>query len=244
MTLRTVIIDDEPIARQQLRAFLTPLPWVTVAGEAQDGPGAVATIDRTRPDVALLDIELPVFNGIEVLRRVRYLPRVVFTTAYDQHAVTAFELQAVDYLLKPFGAERLTAALERVRSALPTADDGSMLRTSQLQPDDPIELLFVRHAGKIVPVPVSGVVRFEARGDYVAIHTSDMRYLMSIRLRELVRRLDQRGFAHIHRSHVVNLAFVAVFEPYDEKRVCARLRTGGVVIASRAWSRQLRAQAR
>ncbi|MGE3616238.1 MAG: LytR/AlgR family response regulator transcription factor, partial [Gemmatimonadales bacterium] len=190
--IRALIADDEAAARRGLRRLLAlEAPWVTVAGEASSGPAAVEAIDATEPDLVFLDIEMPGFSGTDVLRRIRHRPHVVFTTAYSRHAVTAFELGAVDYLLKPFGAERLALALERIRVAregpasIPAAD-----RLRETLGAEPIGRLFVRAAGGVVPVAVERIDWFEARGDYVAAHVGPARHLLSVSLNELEARLD------------------------------------------------------
>ncbi len=126
--LRALIVDDEPIARRRLRKLLGEIVWLDCVGEVGDGAAAIRAIDGTRPDLVFLDIELPGCSGIDVLRRVQHRPAVIFTTAFDRYAVTAFELQAIDYLLKPFGRRRLHAALERVR---PTARRRRLGRLSE-----------------------------------------------------------------------------------------------------------------
>src|SRR5690606_16160349 len=179
--------------------------------------------------------------GLEVLGAVRHRPLVIFTTAYDRFAVAAFELAAVDYLLKPFGAERLRAALDRAIDWLqrPAAPADERVRDT-LRTDRPLERLFVRDRGRIVPLAAAAIERCEARDDYVAVHAGGRAYRVQVRLQDLERRLDPTRFVRIHRSHLVNLDFVQAFEPYDAHRLLVHMRDGARVLGSRTRSRELR----
>jgi len=250
-----LIADDEPLARRKLRDLVQEVPLVEIVGEAADGEAAVRAIDTLRPDLVFLDIQMPGLSGLEVLERARHKPAVIFTTAYDRYAVAAFELAAVDYLLKPFGRERFRAALERARQALGRRDaPAAMERAGQLldrregaaaerapAPRAPLTRLFVHDRGKIVPIAVPEIERFEARDDYVAVHVAGRSYLVHVPMNELERRLDRERFLRVHRSHVVNLDFVKALEPYDGTRLTVELRSGAKIVASRARSRELRA---
>jgi two-component system LytT family response regulator len=240
--LRTMIVEDEPLALRALRGFVAEVEWLEFVGEAQDGARALETIDRLRPELVFLDVQIPLLSGLEVLRRVQHVPEVVFTTAYDRYAVAAFELGALDYLVKPFGRERFQRALERVRarmgapSELPPAServrsalDGSTLRR-----------LFARGSGGITPISVDTVVRFEARGDYVAIHHTGGTSLLHVSLGELAARLDAERFFRVHRSHIVNLDRVRTIRACDERRFLIVLDDGTEILASRAGSQRLR----
>jgi two-component system LytT family response regulator len=170
------VADDEPVARAGLRKMLGAFDWIEVIGEAADGESAVQGIDALRPELVFLDVQMPGLLGTDVLPRLRHRPYVVFTTAFSEHAVTAFQLGAVDYLLKPFGPARLAAAMERIRSALgePATVD-PIERLSGASGGGPISRLFVRVGGSLVPLPVERVSRFEADGDYVVAHAAGAR---------------------------------------------------------------------
>ena len=244
MKLRAVIADDEPLARQQLRDLLAPVTWVSVLGDAGDGANTIRLVDTARPDVLFLDIQMPGGDGMEVLRRIAHRPQVIFTTAFDRYAVAAFELQALDYLLKPFGAGRLAQALERVRQQIPAGGDASTVeRLEDATSRQPLRRLYVRIGGRIIPLAVERILHCEARGDYVAVHTADGSYVVSTSIEYLTRRLSPDVFARIHRSRIVNLEAVDAFERHDDKRVRARLKNGATVVASRAWSSTLRGEA-
>jgi two-component system LytT family response regulator len=158
--------------------------------------------------------------------------------------VAAFELQALDYLLKPFGAGRLAQALERVRQQIPADGDASTVeRLEDATSRQSLRRLYVRIGGRIIPLAVERILHCEARGDYVAVHTADGSYVVSTSIEYLTRRLSPEVFARIHRSRIVNLEAVDAFERHDDKRVRARLKNGATVVASRAWSSTLRGEA-
>lgn len=246
MIARAVIADDERLPREKLRGFLDEVDWVRCIGEAADGFAVVELVNREKPDLLFLDIRMPGLSGIELLERLEHRPTVVFTTAYDEYAVSAFELRALDYLLKPFGRKRFQQALERVRESLGAERHGGdastgVERARDLLADDrPLRRLFVRSRGRIVPLAISDVIRFEAQDDYVAIHTLEARYLASLRMSDLDRALDPDHFLRVHRSHIVNLEFVDSIEPHHSGRLLLTMRGGKRVFASRARSQELR----
>ena len=244
---RVLVVEDEPLARAKLRALVDELPWAECVGEAADGRAALAMLDALRPDVVFLDIELPELSGLEVLARATHQPAVVFTTAYDRYAVSAFELAAVDYLLKPFGRERFQAAAERARrAAVPAADDEpppaerARRALAELGAGGPLTRLLVRDRGRITPIAVRDVERLEAEDDYVALHAHGRRHLVYLPLNEFEQRLDPAQFVRVHRSHIVNLDFVRHLVPFDAGRLQVEMRDGTRVLASRARSKALR----
>jgi two-component system LytT family response regulator len=167
---------------------------------------------------------------------------VIFTTAFDQFAVTAFELGALDYLLKPFGAERFGRALERAKAQLERrAGAGPADRAQDVLQAGSISRLFAREAGRIVPIRVASIEWLQACDDYVIVHTGGKQFQVNVPLSELERRLDSRAFVRIHRSHVVNMDHVTSWRPYDGARFQITLRTGTTIMASRQRSRMLRA---
>lgn len=243
-SVRAVIADDEPLAREQLRDLLVRVPWVTIVGEAGDGATTIRTVNALRPELLFLDIQMPEGDGLEVLRSLAHRPQVIFTTAFDKYAVAAFEVQALDYLLKPFGAQRLEQALERVRPTLSSGDADTVgERFEAATTSQPLRRIYARVGGRIIPVAVEKILHCEARGDYVALHTADRTYVVNVSVEYLAARLSAESFVRIHRSHIVNLETVEAFERHDDKRVRARLTNGAIVVASRAWSSTLRGKA-
>lgn len=245
MKVTAFVVDDEPVARAGLRAMLGAFDWVEVIGEAADGESAVAAINALKPELVFLDVQMPGVLGTDVPRRLERLPFVVFTTAYSEHAVSAFELGAVDYLLKPFGPARLAAAMARVRSALgEPAPVDAFDRLSGALGAAPISRLFVRVDGALVPLAVERVSRFEADGDYVIVHTADARHVLHLSLSRLETRLDRKRFARVHRAHIVNLDQVRAFRTDVGGNLEVELLDGGRAPVSRARAQELRSLTR
>ena len=246
MKVGAFVVDDEPVARAGLRAMLRAFDWVDVVGEAADGESAVAGIHALRPELVFLDVEMPGLLGTDVPRRLvprrpERPPLVLFTTAYSEHAVSAFELGAVDYLLKPFGPSRLAAAMERVRAALgEPAPVDPFERLSGALAGEPISRLFVRAGGALVALPVERVSWFEADGDYVIAHAGNARHVLHLALSRLDARLDPRRFARVHRTHIVNLDQVRAFRRDARGNLEAELLDGARVPVSRARAQELR----
>jgi two-component system LytT family response regulator len=237
--VRTVIVEDEPLARQTIKDFVAEEDWLKIVGEATNGNNAVDVIDDVKPDLVFLDIKMPGLTGLEVLQRVKHDPEVVFTTAYSDQAVAAFELEALDYVLKPFGRERFRQVLDRVRRRLiatPTCD-GDRIRSGT---GDYVERLFVRDAsGRIVQLRVSDVTRLAGADDYVELFANTMSYLVNLTLSDFERRLNPKHFRRIHRSTIVNLDHIVSCRELD-RRLVVKLTDGSEVTASRSGSQTLR----
>jgi len=237
--IRALVVEDEPHARQSLREYAADVPWLRLVGEAADGTGALEAIDRLAPDLVFLDVRLPELSGLEVLARISHRPEVVFTTAYDRFALEAFELGALDYLLKPFGRQRFVAALERVRERMGGARVPPIERALGAF-ETPARRLFARTREAIVPIAVETIVRLQARDDYVEVSTTSGRHLLHVTLSGLLAKLDPERFRQVHRSHAVNLDFVDSLRSFDDRRLSLRLRDGTEIVASRAASEELR----
>ena len=244
MSMRALIVDDEPLARKRLRELLAEVENVECVGEAVDGASAVKAIDTLKPDLVFLDVEMPAGTGLDVLDRITHEPAIIFTTAYDKYAVAAFELQAVDYLLKPFGRERLSRALERI---VPDGEGTATRARAALsvRSDSPIDRILVRDRGRLVPVAVRDIVRLEAGDDYTSVHTKPggRTYLVYLALQDFERMLDGAKYVRIHRSHVVNLDHVAQFTPADGGRFQLEMTDGTKLPVSRAYAKVLRDRA-
>jgi two-component system, LytTR family, response regulator len=245
--IRAVIVEDEPLARQTIKDFVEGEDWLKVVGEAADGDSAVTLIDDLRPDLIFLDVRMPGLTGLQVLESIKGDPAVVFTTAYDDHAVTAFELEALDYILKPFGRERFRQMLKRVKLRLvdsrgqtdPSVRERAQ-RALETKPVDYLLRLFVRdRRGRVVHVRVAEVTRLVGADDYVELHVSKTSYLVKVTLNDFEKRLDPKHFRRIHRSAIVNLDHVVTCKPVD-RRLLLKLSDGSEVIASRSGSKNLR----
>lgn len=241
MKVTTLIVDDEPVARAGLRAMLGAIAWVDVVGEAADGLAAVEAINRLRPELVLLDVQMPGLLGTDVLGELTHQPYVVFTTAFAEHAVSAFELGALDYILKPFGPTRLAAAMERVRSVIgEPAAHPSLERLGAAFGQGPISRLFVRSGGSLLPLSVDRVSWFAADGDYVVAHAERARHLLHLSLARLEARLDSKRFLRIHRTHIVNLDHVKTFKRGLRGQLVAEMTDGTRLSVSRARAQELR----
>jgi two-component system LytT family response regulator len=240
--LRAVIVDDEAPARAVLAEYLALVPGVEVVGECVNGFEAVKRIGELAPDVVFLDVQMPKLDGFEVLELLDPGPAIVFCTAYDEFALRAFEVHAVDYLLKPFGPERVVAALDRVRER-PRAASGAAptpgaLAAASRPPGSHLERIIVRDGGAVHVIPVERVDLVEAQDDYVAIHVEGKSWLKAQPLAELAEALDPDRFVRVHRSYVVNLERIARLELYAKDSRVAILHDGREVPVSRSgWQR-------
>ncbi len=233
--LRVLIADDEAPARAKLRRLLKDDPRVRVAGEAADGLAAVQQVRALRPDLLLLDIQMPGLTGFEVLEALETpRPLVVFSTAYDRFALDAFEAAAVDYLLKPYDAARFRQALDRALALRrPGADPVKALMDRLAQA--PLERLLVKDGERWLPVPLRTVRRLSADGKLVQVHAEGGVFSLRRSLAELERRLDPRRFVRVHRGDIVALEAVAHLEPWDHGDALLVLKDGGHVVLSRTY---------
>ena len=236
--VRVAIVEDEPLARANLREYAGEVDWLTIVGEAADGNEAVRMIDSLEPELVFLDISLPEASGLEVIERIRHKPEIVFTTAHDQHALAAFEVGALDYLLKPFGRHRFHTMIERVQRRLQSAVTAPDRARAAF--DTPLRRLFARTRDAIVPIDVRSIQHISASGDYVEVHTARGSHLLHTSLGELAARLDPETFLQVHRSHIVNLDAIVKLVPFDSRRLLIQLRDGKEILASRSASEELR----
>jgi two-component system, LytTR family, response regulator len=246
--LRAAIVDDERLARQKIRSLLAAHPDVEVVAEYKDGAEAVEGLRRTRPDLVFLDIQMPGGDGFEVVRRLRPpLPAIVFVTAHDEHAIRAFEVEAVDYLLKPFDRRRFGEALRRARNRIERGAgdaDGRLLAALARIAGGAAEPYWTRIAVKgrdrIVFVAASDVDWIESQGKYVLLHAGAARHLVREGIGEMERRLDPREFARVHRRVLVNLRRVAEIRRGVSGEQLVKLTTGATLPASRRYFAALR----
>jgi two-component system LytT family response regulator len=241
--VRVVLADDEPLVRRGLRTFLDAEPGLAIVGEARNGPEAVDLIRTERPDLVFLDVQMPELDGFGVLDALEgeRLPAVVFVTAYDEYAIRAFDVHAVDYLLKPFDEERFRVALRRVRARLGERRQQSLderleavlaeLRAREQYADR----LLVKNEGRVTVVQVDDVDWIEAADNYVRVHTARGRYLMRESIKGIERKLNPRHFARVHRSAIVNLARVRELQPLFGGEYVIILSTGSKLTLSRGY---------
>lgn len=238
---RVVIADDEPLARRMLRECLSTVDWIGDIHEAGDGLSAIRAVDTLRPDLLFLDVRMPGASGIAVAEQITHHPYIIFTTAYDRYAVTAFEIGALDYLLKPFGRARVLAVLERAHMAMEHDMPPIVARASSvLSVSKPLTRVFIKEKGRMIAIPLEKVERLEACDDYVALCIDERRHLLHASLHDLYARIDQKRFLRVHRSHVVNRGFITALEPRDGSRLTIVLASGARIPASRNGSAMLR----
>ena len=243
--IRAVIVDDEAPARALLREFLSAHADVEVVGECANGFEAVKVIGELEPDLVLLDVQMPKLDGFEVLELLERPPVVVFVTAFDEYALKAFEVHAVDYVLKPVGRERLSEALAHARGRLgaPAAAPApapSALAAAARPPGQFVERILVKDGANVHIVPVERLDWIEAQDDYVAIRADGKTHLKPQTLAEIAAGLDPARFVRIHRSYVLNVERIARLELYAKDSRVAFLKDGKDLPVSRAGYARLR----
>jgi two-component system LytT family response regulator len=234
--IQTIIVDDEEPARLLLREYLTKRNDINIAAECSNGFDAVKALTELKPDLAILDIQMPKLNGFEVLELVENPPAVIFATAYDQYAVKAFELHAVDYLLKPFSKERLDEALDHVAKRLKTKKTlpiEALAAAAGMKPAI-LERVLVKDGSKVHVIPADKIDYIEAEDDYVAIKAEGKSHLKQQRMAELEKMLDPAKFVRVHRSSIINLERIARIELYAKDSRMAILKDGTKLFISRA----------
>ena len=247
--LRATIVDDEDLARQVLREYLAPHTDIEIVAECANGFEAVKAVAELKPDLVFLDIQMPKLDGFEVLELLDPAPAIIFVTAHDNHAIRAFEVHAVDYLLKPVGADRFEAALARVKERLegraelrssppPSAAD---LAAAAQPPSQYLDRIPVREGTSVVIIPAAKLDYVEAQDDYVALVSQRKKHLKQQTISSLEAALDPSRFLRIHRSYIVNLERVVRLEPYAKDSYVAVLVDRVQLPVSRAGYSRLRA---
>jgi two-component system LytT family response regulator len=229
--MKALIVDDEPLARRELRRLLAAFPSVEVVGEAGNIDEARERIEAASPDVVFLDIQMPGGTGFDLLVQLDRVPRIVFTTAYDQYAVKAFDVNALDYLLKPIEPERLATAVRKIQAAPPDSARSA-----------PLDQLFVRDGPRCWFVPLREVSLFSAEGNYVRMQWSKERPLLGRSLAALEAKLDPQRFFRANRAQILNLDFIETVEIGAGGRLHVQLRDGPEIEVSRRQARSFRAR--
>jgi two-component system LytT family response regulator len=250
MTLRVLIVDDEPLARRRLRALLKDEDGIEIAGECEDGVSAVAAVRRVAPDVLFLDVQMPGMDGFDVIDAIveaigpSRCPAVVFVTAHDQYALKAFDVHAVDYLLKPFDRTRLRLALTRARALAAREQDlGRTLLAlvADVRATRPAERIAVQTRGRVSFVRAAEIDWIEASGHYVTLHVDRDAHLIRGTIKTFEARLDRTRFVRIHRSAIVNVDRIKELLPSFHGEYVVVLRDGTRVSSSRGYSDALHA---
>jgi two-component system LytT family response regulator len=242
--IRIVIIDDEAPARDIIKFYLQEVDSVEVIAECSDGFNGLKTISSLKPDMVYLDIQMPRLTGIELVEVLTEKPEIIFTTAYDQYALTAFELNAVDYLLKPFAKRRFLEAtkkaINKIRSEKGNNIPANELLVKKPESAPPINRIVVRKGNAINLIPVEEVRYVEAQDDYVMIYHSAGKALKQQTMKSFEENLSKNDFVRIHRSYIVRVEEIKRIEPYGKDNHVAILNSGDKLPVSRAGYKQLK----
>ena len=236
--MRVLLIDDERRARERLARLLSAFPEIEIAGEAGDGIAAIELIAVLQPDVVFLDVQMPGLNGFEVLAELPAAnrPLIVFVTAWDRYALQAFDVSAVDYLVKPVEEDKLARAIARLRERAP----GDPLAKLTAAVARPLRRIVGKRLQKLHVLPLETIEAFIAEGELVFALTADGRFLVERTLRDLEAALDADRFARVHKQTIVNLEKLAVLEPIPKGGATARMQSGAIVEISRRYATPLR----
>ena len=238
--MRVLIVDDEHLARALLREYLAGHPDIEVVGECANGFEAVKAIGERDPELVFLDIQMPKLDGFEVVELAGSKPHYIFATAYDQYALKAFEVHAIDYLLKPFSRERLAQALEHARSRRPQPAQLQAVVEDAAQRRGFLERILIKEGTRVHVIASSTIDYIEAQDDYVQVTAAGKAWLKNQRMSELEAQLDPQVFVRIHRSFIANLGAIARIEPASKDNHCAVLKDGTTLPISRSGYQKLR----
>lgn len=232
--IKAVIIDDEPLAREVVKEFLAYYPQVQLLQECNDGFEGLKAIQQHQPDIIFLDIQMPKITGFEMLELIENMPAVIFTTAFEEHALRAFEVHAVDYLLKPFSRERFDKAFQKWldQHNNNTTATAALLETAASTPTQSNRVV-IKINGKIKIIPVQDIHYLEAADDYVKIITQEGSFLKNKTMSFFEQMLDPQQFTRVHRSYILNVNQVTRIDPYEKENHLAILRSGAKVLVSK-----------
>lgn len=235
--MRVLLADDESPARDKLQRWLSEQPDIEVVARAEDGLQAAQAIEQLRPDVAYLDIQMPGLNGLEVAAQLEQdtAPLIVFVTAFDEHAVKAFDLNAIDYLLKPYDKDRLLRSLTRVRDRLGNADSRASAVTTARGQTNSSDRLLVPEGERLQLIDSASIDWLEADDNYVHVHTASRVHLLRRTLQDLLSQLGEQRFARIHKSAAVNISAISSFSPLFKGDYEVSLRNGRTLRLSRRY---------
>ena len=241
--IKTVLIDDEPLARSIVTEYLQAFPEITIAQECNDGFEGIKAITQHKPDLIFLDIQMPKINGFEMLELIEQPPSVIFTTAFDEYAIKAFESRAIDYLLKPFSRERFQKAVQKwleQRNKVDQKANTQTLLTEEIRQPEERNRIVVREGSNIRIVPVHEVQYIEAYDDYVKIFTQKEMFLKKKTMSFYESSLDTSQFVRVHRSYIINLQQLTKIEPLEKETYLALLKNGVKVPLSKSGYTKLK----
>jgi two-component system LytT family response regulator len=243
-TIRTLIVDDEEPARNLIRTWLEGFPEIGIAGECTNGFEALKAIQAEKPDLIFLDIQMPKVSGFEMLELLDEYPEIIFSTAFDEYAIRAFEFNAVDYLLKPYSQERfgqaVRKAIDRISQKAGPAPGLSNIAAGIMPAGMYLDRIVVKTGQKIKVVPVDKIEFIEAEDDYAMIYTGEGRYMKQMTMGYLEEHLDPAAFVRVHRSHIVRIDRIVQLEPYDKETKVLVMASGKKIHASKAGMKKLK----
>lgn len=239
---KALIIDDEPLARMVVQEYLQPFKDIEVVQECNDGFEGIKAIMQHQPDLVFLDVQMPKINGFEMLELVDKQPSVIFTTAFDEYAIKAFETHAVDYLLKPFSKERFEKAVEKFLSQTPAQAEKQTESLLEAVAQSPAQhdRIVVKTGTKVKIIPIQDVQYLSADDDYVNVHTQEGSYLKNKTMAFFEKALDENQFVRVHRSYIVKVQEITRIDPYEKDSHIAILRSGAKVPVSKAGYARLK----
>ena len=244
MAIKVMIIDDEPLAIEIVKNYLTDYPDIKIVATSDNGFDGFKAIMEKNPDLIFLDIQMPKISGFELLELLDNPPLIIFTTAYDQYALKAFEKNAVDYLLKPFSKERFDQAIRKALSSIEnntsTPEIEHLKKQMITEVKENLDRLVIKTGSRIKIIPIEEVVYFEAQDDYIAIHTQEGKYLKLLRMKQLESSLDASEFVRIHRSFIVNLNHISQVELMEKSSYLLILKNGQKIPVSRSGYTRLK----
>lgn len=239
--IKTIIIDDEPLARMVISEYLKQHPDIEIANECGDGFEGAKAIQQLQPDLIFLDIQMPKLTGFEMLEILDDMPNVIFTTAFDEFAIKAFEKNAVDYLLKPISKERFEQALTKFRNTYHNhTPKETSAKVDAIREDEILERIVVKNGSQIKIIPVQQVIFLEAYDDYVKIHTKDGMFLKNKTMSSFEKQLDPKQFVRVHRSFIAKVDQLAKIEPMEKESYIATLLTGEKINISKSGYARLK----
>jgi len=238
--IKTIIVEDEKPARDLIRTYLEGFPKLELIGEYDNGFDGLKAINELKPDAIFLDVQMPKLTGFELLEVLEHLPEVIFTTAYDQYAIHAFEQNAVDYLLKPFSKERFGEAIGKLESRIESHVESKStetgidrIRQHLADRDEKLHRVVIKKSGKIHVISTGDINFLEAQDDYVMIYTDEGKYLKQQTMKYFENHLDPQQFVRVHRSYIANITCIERIEPYEKTNFILILKDGNKVPVSR-----------
>jgi two-component system LytT family response regulator len=243
MNITCVIVDDEKLARDLLQEYLQTIPNIQIVGEASKGKDAVELIDKLKPDLVFLDVQMPGMTGFDVLEEINHDPFVIFCTAYDQYALKAFEKNAVDYILKPLDQERFRLAVERAIGRMKVDENsvGELLRNLKTENKTQYDShIFVQKSEKLLNLPVEEIVYLEASGDYTILTTKNDQFVSSSGIGKLEEILNPETFIRVHRSTIININNLKEIEKHFNGGMVVKMLNGKSFPVSRTYAKLIR----